>query len=132
MSKRLTRAQRESIIIDFINHKETPGYQVIENTNGKFIVRALKEEPKPVKPKIEIEEEEVNEQQDEDEEAPQATKKNIIDHIGSKQDARELLRQLSQLLDEGEPNQQQEQQGQYIEKRYNPGPQSWKRKKLVF
>ena len=143
MSKRLSRAQRESIIIDFINHKETPGYQVIENTNGKFIVRALKEEPKvvkqPPKPSFEMEEEvneEVNEQQEEDEEAPQATKKNVIDHIGSKQDARELLRQLSQLLDEGEPNQQQEQwqgqQGQYIEKRYRPGPQSWARKKLVF
>ena len=64
MSKRLTRAQRESIIIDFINGKETPGYKVIENVNGKFTVRALKEDPKPVevepKPKFEIEEEEID------------------------------------------------------------------------
>ena len=141
MSKRLTRAQRENIIINYLNKKETPGYQVIEGLNGKFTVRAIKEEPQPIeqppKPKFEIEEEEINEQ-----EAPRASHAN--DNIEktkcderseepyrTKQDARELLRQLSQLLNE-EDEPQQQKQGQFIEKRYNPGPQSWKRKKLVF
>ena len=58
MSKRLTRSQREAIIIDFINGKETPGYNVIENSNGKFIVKAI---PKPIERKIELEEEDINE-----------------------------------------------------------------------
>lgn len=136
MSKRLTRAQREAIIIDFINGKDTPGYKVIENTNGKFTVKTLKEEAKPIetpKPKIELEEEDIDEPQNDfknnsSDDNYESLKQPV--KIRSKQDARELLQQLSQILNEDEPEPQS--QGQYIEKRYKPGPQSWKRKKLVF
>lgn len=148
-TKRLTRAQREAIIIDYINGKDTPGYKVIENANGKFTVKTLKEEPKPIetpKPKFELEEDvdEPNPKDDfkyeyEDKARPKC-EDNLSDDnfeslkqpvkIRTKQDARELLQQLSQILNEDEPEPQS--QGQYIEKRYKPGPQSWKRKKLVF
>ena len=138
-SKRLTRAQREAIIIDYINGKETPGYKVIENANGKFTVRTIKEDPKPIetKPVFEIEEEDANDNANENDNKNdsdddyESLKQPVINR--SKQNARELLQQLSQLLngddDETNPNQQQ---GQFIEKRYKPGPQSWKRKKLIF
>ena len=144
-SKRLTRAQREAIIIDYINGKETPGYKVIENANGKFTVRTIKEIPKPIetKPVFEIEEEDANDNVNENDsdadyetqssssQSERSLKQPVINR--SKQNARELLQQLSQLLngddDETNPNQQQ---GQFIEKRYKPGPQSWKRKKLIF
>ena len=152
-SKRLTRAQREAIIIDYINGKETPGYKVIENANGKFTVRTIKEAPKPIetKPVFEIEEEDANDNVNENDnqndnkndsdtdyetqssssQSERSLKQPVINR--SKQNARELLQQLSQLLngddDETNPNQQQ---GQFIEKRYKPGPQSWKRKKLIF
>ena len=146
MSQRLSRSQRESIIIDYLNGKETPGYKVTENANGKFTVKHIKEIPKPieseVKPKFEIEEEDTNESESE-------TKPNSKDDSDddfqslkqppkqrSKQDARELLRQLSQLLNEDEDDQyssqNQNSQGQFIEKRYKPGPQNWQRRKLVF
>ena len=118
-TKRLTRSQREDIIINHINGKDTPGYKVIENANGKFTVKVIKES-KPIeapKPKI-------NSSDDDLESLKQPVKRR------TKQDARELLQQLSQLLNEDEPEQQA--QGQYIEKRYKPGPQSWKRKKLIF
>ena len=68
MSKRLSRAQREAIIIDFLNGKDTPGYHVIEGTNGKFTVRSIKEEPKlqfeiEHKAKDLVEEEDINEKE---------------------------------------------------------------------
>ena len=163
MSKRLSRAQREQIIINYLNHKETPGYEVKENSNGKFIVRAIKEkeleqsekELEQSKLRDLVEEEEVNEKEFErseirgNETIPTNAKqfersernfeRSEIDLPRNKQDARELLRQLTQLLDEKEDEtmferreeESQQQQGQYIEKRYNPGPQSWRRKKLV-
>ena len=154
MSKRLTRAQRETIIIDFINGKETPGYEVKENSNGKFTVKA-----KPAKIKIEVEEEDVNEGVDDMEanglappqkETPkQKSSRSDLDDMEeveyeskprvnrSKQNARELLKQLQQLLneeDEADPQEEEQppyQHGQFIGKRYNPGPQSWRRRKLV-
>jgi len=131
MSNRLSRAQRESIIIDFINGKETPGFEVKENaSNGKFIVKRIKVDPIPeVKNRvIEIEEEDINEENDKvqsDDEYESLTKPI---KIRSKQNARELLRELSQLLNDEDEDPQK---GQYIEKRYNPGPQSWKRRKLI-
>ena len=133
MSKRLSRSQRESIIIDYLNHKETPGYNVIENSNGKFIVRAIKEEhvePKSIK-EIQLEEEELEEPEPDNEEPhieiPKVNR--------SKQNARELLKQLSDLLIEDDINndddKKSQQQGQYIERRYKPGPQNWNRRKLI-
>ena len=152
-TKRLTRAQREAIIIDYINGKETPGYKVTENANGKFTVKTLKE-PKPIeesKPKIELEEEDINEPNPKSE--AQAECENYFKHkaraydednlsddnfeslkqpvkIRSKQDARELLQQLSQILNEDEP--EPTRAPQYLEKSYKPAEQCWRRKKLVF
>ena len=157
MSQRLSRSQRESIIIDYLNGKETPGYKVIENVNGKFTVKHIKEAKNEAKieakPKFEIEEEDINEREaraiDCEESESKATlinqdKDDSDDDFQSlkqapkqrtKQDARELLRQLSQLLNEDgaeDEIQNQNSQGQFIEKRYKPGPQNWQRRKLVF
>ena len=143
MSKRLSRAQREAIIIDYLNKKETPGYEVKENSNGKFLVKALpqpKIETPPPQPKIEIEEEDINEEPSLEENGLEEVKyeQPLIQPKRSKQNAKELLRQLQQLLveqDEAEDDEEelppQQQQGQFIEKRYNPGPQNWKRRRLV-
>ena len=134
-TKRLTRSQREDIIINHINGKDTPGYKVIENANGKFTVRVIKES-KPIetpKPKIELEEEDINE------DSKDINQDNLSDDnyeslkqpvkIRSKQDARELLQQLSQILNEDEP---EPQASRYLEKQYKPAEQCWRRKKLIF
>ena len=131
MSKRLSKSEREQIIFNHLKGKETPGYEVIEQSNGKFTVRTIKEEPK-----IEIEEEEnenepENEPEIEEEENPEP--ESIIQTRTpnrTKQNARELLKQLTQLLEENDFD-NEPYQGQFIEKRYKPGPQSWKRRKLV-
>ena len=144
MSQRLSRSQRESIIIDYLNGKETPGYKVTENANGKFTVKRIKEVPNPIeseaKPKFEIEEEDANESESE-------TKPNSKDDSDddfqslkqppkqrSKQDARELLRQLSQLLNEDEEDQKElktPKEYQYLEKRHPSWTTNWQRKKLI-
>ena len=49
---RLSKSEREQIIIKYLKNQETPGYQVIECKNGKYQVRA-KPEPEL---KFEIEE----------------------------------------------------------------------------
>ena len=144
-SKRLTRAQREAIIIDYINGKETPGYKVIEGSNGKFTVRTIKEVPKPVetKPVFEIEEEDANETSEQPESKNidendskqrhsegdddyESLKQPVKDR--SKQNARELLQQLSQLLNDDD---EQVKAPQYIEKRHPAWETNWRRKKLV-
>ena len=112
MTKKLTKSEREQIIFSHLKGNETPGYEVIEEANGKYTVRALPQ------PEFEIEEEE-------DEPQPVTRKPNR-----TKQNARELLRQLSELLDS--PEDPGDYEGQYIEKRYKPGPQNWKRRRLVF
>ena len=138
MSQRLSRSQRESIIIDYINGKETPGYKVIENSNGKFIVKHIEEE----KRKFEIEEEDINESeskatlinQDEDHSDNDFQSLKQIPKQRTKQDARELLRQLSQLLNEDEEDQKElktPKEYQYLEKRHPSWTTNWQRKKLI-
>ena len=51
---RLTKSEREKIIIDFVKGKPTPGYEVIELSNGKYQV-------KEVKIVVEVEEEDQDE-----------------------------------------------------------------------
>ena len=51
---RLTKSEREKIIIDFVKVKPTPGYEVIELSNGKYQV-------KEVKIVVEVEEEDQDE-----------------------------------------------------------------------
>ena len=143
-TKRLSKAQREDIIINHLNGKETPGYEVKENTNGKFIVKAIpKIEAEPIKNNIEIEEEEINDEESFSHEEERKIEDNMSKTFSQKsfrgkQNARELLRQLSQLLvedeefeDENESQQKESERGQFIERRYKPGEQCWRRKRLV-
>ena len=88
-SKRLSRAQRESIIIDFINGKET------NESESQIQLPTIQR---------------------------------------TKQNARELLRQLSQLLNEDEvesTNEETNKQGQYIAKKHPAWQTNWSRRKLV-
>ena len=39
---RLTKSEREKIIIDFVKGKPTPGYEVVELSNGKYQVKEVK------------------------------------------------------------------------------------------
>ena len=55
---RLTKSEREKIIIDFVKGKPTPGYEVVELSNGKYQV-------KEVKIIVEVEEEDQEELQPE-------------------------------------------------------------------
>ncbi len=93
MSSKLSRSEREKIIINYLKGVSTPGYEVKECSNGKFLVKQVP---------IEVEEEEVNEQPQEEivqEELPQ------VDHSKrslKKQNARELLEQLSQMLSDSD------------------------------
>lgn len=56
---RLTKSEREKIIIDFVKGKPTPGYEVVELSNGKYQV-------KEVKIIVEVEEEDQEEQKEDD------------------------------------------------------------------
>ena len=67
MSKRLTRKERENIIIDSVKGKPTPGYEVSQMKNGKYKITR-----KP----IEIEEEEDKEEYSGNEQ-PEPIKQNI-------------------------------------------------------
>jgi len=67
MSKRLTRKERENIIIDSVKGKPTPGFEVSQMKNGKYKITR-----KP----IEIEEEEDKEEYSENEQ-PEPIKQNI-------------------------------------------------------
>jgi hypothetical protein len=56
---RLTKSEREKIIIDFVKGKPTPGYEVVELSNGKYQV-------KEVKIIVEVEEEDQEEQKEDE------------------------------------------------------------------
>lgn len=118
---RLTRAEREKIILDFVKGKQTPGYEVVERPNGKYLV---KEKP------IEIEEED-------EEEAPEPVPppkrtRTTMPARTTKQNARQLLQQLSELIDE------QEESDEPPEPVFDPSPRmptapvNWNRRRLRF
>ena len=96
---KLSRSERERIILEHVKGNPTPGWEVIERSNGKYQV---KEKP------IEIEEEEEEEPDAEESDDTGAintvAKDEPMPTRSPKQNARELLRQLSELLEaEEEP-----------------------------
>ena len=119
---RLTKSEREQIIIKHLKNQETPGYQVIECKNGKYQVR-VKPEPEL---KFEVEEDSPEaEEEDEPEVKPVRTK------TSSKQNAKKLLAQLSELMTEASEEDETENEGIYYNGPSNPPrPQTWERKRL--
>ena len=118
---RLTKSEREQIIIKYLKNQDTPGYQVIECKNGKYQVR-VKPEPEL---KFEVEED-TPEAEDEDE--PEV--KPVRSKTSSKQNAKKLLAQLSELMNETSED-ETENEGVYYNGPSNPPrPQTWERKRL--
>ena len=143
MSEKLTRAQREKIIFDFLRGKENPAYTVEQTNHGKYVV-------KPRVLEIE-EEEEVKEPEPEPEPKPepkpskqQLKRERRRQNRRAKQDAYRILEQLNRLLNandqEADDESSDEEQQQYraptlIEQpnlNNNPGPISFRRKRLRF
>lgn len=112
---KLTRQEREKVIIQHIKGNPTPGYEVQERPNGKYLVKVVE----PPMDDFEIEEE------DEQESPP------------PRQNARELLRQLSELIDN---NAEDNPQPTYAPANRTPtystdrttAPTNWNRKRLCF
>ena len=100
MSTRLSRSEREKIIINHLKGISTPGYEVKECSNGKYLVKQVAV--------VEVEEEDVNEQPQEEivqEDIVQEEPPPTVDHSKrsiKKQNARELLDQLSQMLSDSD------------------------------
>ena len=118
---RLTKSEREQIIIKYLKNQETPGYQVIECKNGKYQVR-VKPEPEL---KFEVEEDTPEEAEEEPEVKPVHSK------TSSKQNARKLLAQLSELMTEASEEDDNEDEGIYYNGPSNPPRhQTWERKRL--
>ena len=118
---RLTKSEREQIIIKYLKNQDTPGYQVIECKNGKYQVR-VKPEPEL---KFEVEE---DSPEAEDEDEPEV--KPVRSKTSSKQNAKKLLAQLSELMNETSED-ETENEGVYYNGPSNPPrPQTWERKRL--
>lgn len=117
MVTRLTRSERERLIFDFIKGKPTPGYEIIQQDNGKYRIK--------VKP-IEIEEEEESEKEIETEKEikesePQRPKR-------MKQDVNELLANKSiEINSSQDPPVSQTPSQTFPQSNYK----SYKRKKLI-
>lgn len=101
---RLTKSEREKIIIDFVKGKPTPGYEVIELSNGKYQV-------KEVKIVVEVEEEDQDEPElqepVEQVSTPHPTIKRrsgkqdgLLTRQGGRQNALELLKQLTAIMED--------------------------------
>ena len=134
---RLTKSEREKIIIDFVKGKPTPGYEVIELSNGKYQV-------KEVKIVVEVEEEDQDEPElqepVEQESTPHPTIKRrsskqdgLLTRQGRRQNALELLKQLTAIMeddDDEEPN-YEEMTYQQPSRPVNLN-QNWNRKRLRF
>ena len=133
---RLSKSEREQIIIKYLKNQQTPGYQVIECKNGKYQVR-VKPEPEP---SFEVEEESPEPKNitndDEEEDNNDSTRdevKPIRSRTSSKQNARKLLAQLSELMNEASDDEvdDNDASGVYYNGPSNPPrPQTWERKRL--
>ena len=134
---RLTKSEREKIIIDFVKGKPTPGYEVIELSNGKYQVKEVKivveveeedqDEPEPSAP-IELPPALTGEQLSQ-EPTPHPKRQNR----SNKQNALELLKQLTAIMEDGddeEPN-YEEMTYQQPSRPMNLN-QNWNRKRLRF
>ena len=133
---RLSKSECEQINVKYLKNQETPGYQVIECKNGKYQVR-VKPEPEP---SFEVEEESPEPKNitndDEEEDNDEHTRdeiKPIRSRTSSKQNARKLLAQLNELMNEVSDDEIDETSDKGI---YNngpsnaPRPQTWERKRL--
>ena len=123
MSTRLSRSEREFIIGSYLKGKPVAGYDVIECANGKYRVKAKQfeveeDEPEPETPvkdepvqQVDI----VQESSDEPEPVKPKPKQKM-----TKQDARQLLKQLNEMLSDDEPQRGPQQ------------PRNWTRRRLKF
>ena len=123
---RLTKSEREKIIIDFVKGKPTPGYEVIELSNGKYQV-------KEVKIVVEGEEEDQDEPELQEPVEQVSTPHPKRQNRSNKQNALELLKQLTAIMednDDEEPN-YEEMTYQQPSRPLNLN-QNWNRKRLRF
>ena len=142
---RLTKSEREKIIIDFVKGKPTPGYEVVELSNGKYQVKEMKII-------VEVEEEDQEEQKEDDtltgsagecsgrplfEKTPPVGKPPVQQpkppRGSNKQNALELLKQLTAIMEDDD-----DEQLSYEEMTYQQPSrpvnfnQNWNRKRLRF
>ena len=123
---RLTKSEREKIIIDFVKGKPTPGYEVIELSNGKYQV-------KEVKIVVEVEEEDQDEPELQEPVEQVSTPHPKRQNRSNKQNALELLKQLTAIMEDDideEPN-YEEMTYQQPSRPLNLN-QNWNRKRLRF
>ena len=134
MTDTLTRREREKIIFNYLKGQPDPLYDVQETSNGKYVV-SLK--------KIEIEEEEEKPEQEPKQSKQQIKRERRRQNRRAKADAYRILEQLNRLLniDDEEPDDEEPADVGYdrpkappiIEQsNFNPGPLSFKRKRLRF
>ena len=126
MSTRLSRSEREFIVGSYLKGKPVAGYDVIECANGKYRVKAKpfevesSDEPEPESVKQEpVQQEPI--QQEESSDEPEPIKQPKPKQRMSKQDARQLLKQLNDMFsDDDEPQS------------YTQQPRNWNRRRLKF
>ena len=135
MSTRLSRSEREFIVGSYLKGKPVAGYDVIECANGKYRVKAKpfevessdepEEEPEPVKQEpVQQEPESVKQvpQPEESSDEPQPVKQPKPKQRMSKQDARQLLKQLNDMFSDDDDESQS----------YTQQPRNWNRRRLKF
>ena len=137
---RLTKSEREKIIIDFVKGKPTPGYEVIELSNGKYQVKEVKivvevEEEDQDEPELQEPVEQVSQQvQPHTKPSKRYGKQELLlTRQGGRQNALELLKQLTAIMeddDDEEPN-YEEMTYQQPSRPLNLN-QNWNRKRLRF
>lgn len=146
---RLTKSEREKIIIDFVKGKPTPGYEVIELSNGKYQVKEVKivvevEEEDQDEPELQEPVEQVstphptikrrsNKQDGLRSQVSPARQNEPVTRQGGRQNALELLKQLTAIMeddDDEEPN-YEEMTYQQPSRPLNLN-QNWNRKRLRF
>ena len=135
MTDKLTRREREKIIFNHLKGQPDPLYDVQETSNGKYVV-SLK--------KIEIEEEEEKPEAEPKQSKQQVKRERRRQNRRAKADAYRILEQLNRLLNvnDEESNDDEEPADVGYDKpkappiieqsNYNPGPLSFKRKRLRF
>ena len=142
-SPKLTRRERERIIFDYLKGKPDPLYEVRETNHGKYVV-----EPKQIQLEEEEEKEEPIKQLKQDKPSRnQLKRERRKQNRRAKADAYRILEQLNKLLNvndepnnessdddnEALPEEQQYRAPTIVEQNnYNPGPLTFRRKRLRF
>ena len=126
MSTRLSRSEREFIVGSYLKGKPVAGYDVIECANGKYRVKAKpfevesSDEPEPESVQQESVKQEPESEESSDE--PQPVKQPKPKQRMSKQDARQLLKQLNDMFSDDDDEPQS----------YTQQPRNWNRRRLKF